>query len=49
MELIMIESRMVPSAEQQHAQQADGNLQQPQAGSPVPMHATSCTTFTVEQ
>ena len=31
-ELIMIESRMVPPAEQQHAQQADGELQQPQAG-----------------
>ena len=33
MELILIESRMVPPAEQQHAQQAGEELQQPQVGS----------------
>ena len=59
MELIMIESRMVPPAERQHSNQADGERQhsnqadgelpQPQVGYPVPMHAISCMTCTKEQ
>ena len=58
MELILIESRMVPPAEQQHAQQAGEELQhaqegasecqQPQVGSSecVPVCAMSCTSPT---